>query len=249
MLSYMAGADAADPSSATSHGPALYPTLPRSKRSPLAGMRIGVPRYLGSAALDPGVGAVFGRFQSELGRLGARVFACDFPADPFTAAPDQLGLLIDALAYHQPWFPSRSSSYGPICQQFLTLFQAQSPSALTYLDLHRRRAAFIEASKQAFAGQRLDALVLPVSRFEPPQRSDPHTQSPAIDPEVNGLLSYPFNYNGFPVLTTPAGRSGQTGLPVGMQIVGAPYSEAKLLALAIDYQAHYPYWSEEPKLP
>ena len=248
LLSYMAGPDLADPSSATSHGPALYPTLPRTTRLPLAGLRIGVPGFIQSATLDPGVAAVFARFQTELTRLGARVIGCDFPADPFTAATDQLGLLTDALAYHQAWFPSRASSYGPVCQQFLALFQGQNASAVTYIDLHRRRAAFIEASKQAFAGQRLDAVVMPVSRFEVPQRADPHTQSPAIDPEVNGLLTYPWNYNGFPVVTTPAGRSAQTGMPVGIQIAGAPYSEAGLLSLAIDYQAHYPYWSEEPKL-
>jgi len=249
LLSYMAGPDIADPSSSASHGPALYPTLPRSGATPLAGMRIGVPGYVHSASLDPGVAAVFERFQGELARLGARVFVCDFPADPFTAVTDQLGLLVDALAYHQAWFPSRESSYGPICQQFLTLFQAQNPSAVTYLNLHRRRAAFIEASKQSFAVQHLDALVMPVSRFETPERADPHTQSPVIDPEVNGLLTYPTNYNGFPVLTTPAGRSTQTGMPVGIQIIGSPYSEAKLLELAVDYQAHYPHWSEEPKLP
>ena len=249
LLSYMAGPDVADPSSSTSHGPALYPTLPRADSVPLAGMRIGVPGYVESATFDPGVGAVFERFQGELARLGASVFVCDFPTDPFTAATDQLGLLTDALAYHQPWFPARESSYGPICQQFLTLFQAQNSSAVTYLDLHRRRAAFIEVSKQAFAAQRLDALVMPVSRIETPQRADPHTQSPVIDPEVNGLLTYPSNYNGFPVVTTPAGRSAQTGMPVGIQIIGSPYSEAKLLSLAVDYQAHHPYWSEEPKLP
>jgi aspartyl-tRNA(Asn)/glutamyl-tRNA(Gln) amidotransferase subunit A len=244
LLSYMAGPDVADPSSSTSHGPALYPTLARAGAAPLAGMRIGVPAYVESETFDPGVGAVFERFQTELARLGARVFACDFPPDPFTAASDQLGLLTDALAYHQAWFPSRGSSYGPICQQFLTLFQAQDATAVTYLNLHRRRAAFIEASKQSFAHQRLDALVMPVSRLETPQRADPHTQSPVIDPEVNGLLTYPSNYNGFPVVTTPAGRSDQTGMPVGIQL-----SEAKLLALAVDYQAHHPYWNEEPKLP
>ena len=45
-----------------------------------------------------------------------------------------------------------------------------------------------------------------------------------------GLYTQPISCIGLPVVTVPFGRSG--GLPVGVQLIGAPWSEALLLALA-----------------
>jgi Asp-tRNA(Asn)/Glu-tRNA(Gln) amidotransferase A subunit family amidase len=40
--------------------------------------------------------------------------------------------------------------------------------------------------------------------------------------------------------------SAATGLPFGMQIGGAPHTEARRLQIAIDYQAHYGYHEATP---
>jgi aspartyl-tRNA(Asn)/glutamyl-tRNA(Gln) amidotransferase subunit A len=47
----------------------------------------------------------------------------------------------------------------------------------------------------------------------------------------------------------PIGRSSATGLPTGIQLGGGPRSEATLLQIAIDYQAHTSYHQDSPRLP
>jgi len=48
----------------------------------------------------------------------------------------------------------------------------------------------------------------------------------------------PINYLGLPTLTLPIPRSG--GLPNGVQLIGKPYAEALLLAIAQAYQREVP---------
>jgi len=45
----------------------------------------------------------------------------------------------------------------------------------------------------------------------------------------------PFNYLGVPALSLPVGFDHQ-GLPIGMQLVGRPFAEARLLRVAARYQ-------------
>ncbi len=47
-------------------------------------------------------------------------------------------------------------------------------------------------------------------------------------------------------MSIPGGLSADTGMPVGVQIVGAPWTESKMLQIAIDYQAQTPYHRNAP---
>ncbi|MCW3047736.1 MAG: amidase [Solirubrobacterales bacterium] len=248
LLSAMAGRDPDDPSTDVGYTPPpSYPLTARAGRRPLQGVRIGIPRSLGSA--DAGPGEVYQRTQQELGSLGAQLLAVDEPANPFTASTDPLAFYTDAAAYHQPWFPSRAGDYRPPAVQMLTLIRALDLSALDYLDLHRRRAAFQAGYRAFLADEQLDAVALPVSLADPPLRSptaDPLILSPATNPENSRLLTYAYSYLGFPVVTVPGGTSTASGLPVGIQLVGAPFSEANLIQIAIDLQQHYPHFTQQP---
>ena len=46
----------------------------------------------------------------------------------------------------------------------------------------------------------------------------------------------PFNYLGLPALSVPAGFTPD-GLPAGLQLVGRPFAEARLLKIAHAYQS------------
>ena len=46
----------------------------------------------------------------------------------------------------------------------------------------------------------------------------------------------PFDAFGLPTITVPCGFSA-AGLPIGLQITGAPFEESKLLALAHAYES------------
>jgi aspartyl-tRNA(Asn)/glutamyl-tRNA(Gln) amidotransferase subunit A len=248
LLSAMAGRDPGDPATDVGYTPpAAYPLAARAGRRPLHGVRIGIPRSLGSPEAGPG--QIYERTQQELASLGAQLVAVDEPPNPFTASTDPLAFYTDAAEYHKPWFPSRASEYRPPAAQMLTLIRALDLSALDYLALHRRRAAFQATYREFVAGERLDAVALPVSLADPPVRApaaNPLILSPATNPENSKLLTYAYSYLGFPVLTVPGGPSAASGLPVGIQLVGGPFSEGNLIQIGIDLQQHYPHFAQQP---
>jgi aspartyl-tRNA(Asn)/glutamyl-tRNA(Gln) amidotransferase subunit A len=248
LLSAMAGRDPDDPATDVGHTPpATYPLAARSGARPLQGVRIGIPRAVGG--MDAGPGQVYARTQQELASLGAQLVAVDEPPNPFTAATDPLAFYTDAADYHQPWFPSRAAEYRPPAAQMLSLIRGLGLSALQYLDLHRRRAAYQAAYRRFLADERLDAVAVPVTLADPPQRTpsvNPLILSPATNPENGKLLTYAYSYLGFPVVTVPGGASAAGGLPVGIQLVGGPFTEAGLIQIGIDLQEHYPHFTEQP---
>ena len=62
-----------------------------------------------------------------------------------------------------------------------------------------------------------------------------------------GTVRSIWNGAGFPAMSIPGGLSVDTGMPVGVQIVGAPWSESTILQIAIDYQAHADYHRTRPE--
>lgn len=247
MLTTLAGESAHDPSTdVAAPRPARYPTLPRTGRKPLRGTRIGVPNNLGTP--DAGPAEILSRTCSELGSLGATLVELPVPPDPFgTLGPIQF--YTDALSYHQDWYPSKADLYKPPAAQMLSLIEGLHLSALDYLSLHRQRAAYQAMWKATLAEHELDAVVMLVSLADPPARANPEVSSPASNPENSKLLTFIFSYLGFPVVTVPGGTSSSSHLPVGIQLGGAPFSEAGLIQLAVDLQAHFPHFEESPSFP
>lgn len=244
MLSAMAGADPADPSTEVSGRPSSsYPTLPRRRSKPLAGTRIGVPTNVGTP--DAGPGQVLARTYRELRALGATLVEVAIPL--FSDSLEvKLGNYVDTLTYHSQWFPSRVAEYGGPAAQILAAVQAQDMRATDYLSLMRDRATYQATWKTFLAEHDLDAVALLVSTADPVERGTLATQSPLTNPQNNRLLTFMFNYLGYPTVTVPGGTSAASGLPVGIQIVGAPFSESSLIQLAIDLQARYPHYREAP---
>ncbi|QNP64236.1 amidase [Streptomyces genisteinicus] len=60
-------------------------------------------------------------------------------------------------------------------------------------------------------------------------------------------FTYPFNITGQPAVSVPAGRA-PGDLPVGVQLVGPPGGEARLLALAAAFERFRPWAGDRPRL-
>ena len=58
-------------------------------------------------------------------------------------------------------------------------------------------------------------------------------------------FTYPFNISGQPAISLPLGWSDD-GLPIGVQLVGQPYGEARLIALAAQIERAQPWQSRYP---
>ncbi len=101
-----------------------------------------------------------------------------------------------------------------------------------YLKAQKVRT-LIKGDFDALWAQGFDALVAPTSptvafRFGA-RMADP------VAMYLSDACTLPVNMAGLPGISIPAGLS--EGLPVGLQFIGAPWSEAELLALARGYEA------------
>ena len=61
------------------------------------------------------------------------------------------------------------------------------------------------------------------------------------------VLTLPCNLAGLPGVSVPCGFSG-AGLPMGLQILGQPFDEARLLRIARAYEREHPFHQKRAAL-
>lgn len=98
------------------------------------------------------------------------------------------------------------------------------------------RTAVAETFRSAF--EEYDIIITPTLAVPPTENSDEgYTVGPS---EVNGVpvnehigwcLTYPVNFSGHPAASVPAGFT-DTGLPVGLQIIGSRFAENDVIAIS-----------------
>ena len=94
----------------------------------------------------------------------------------------------------------------------------------------------------------IDVFVTPVWPFALPTIEDSDV---GARPEAASLMQHighntrPVNFLGLPAIVVPVGFD-KNGLPVSMQFVGKPYSEALLIKLARHCEQHFRFWDRRP---
>ena len=88
-------------------------------------------------------------------------------------------------------------------------------------------------------------VVVTASSMDPPCRID---DPQAVDYTYRRQARAPFNVTGSPALSVPVGFS-KAGLPLGMQIVGKPFSEALIYRVAHAYELATKWVERHPALP
>ena len=180
--------------------------------------------------------------------LGAELVRFSAPRSPIDNLGTEEGFAFflevvgtDVDLYHRQFYPARAADYGADVAAVLGAFRARQTAAAAYLDGQRTRAELAARWNAAFAEARLDMVLQPGAVIETPTRDD----APARTRDI-GAPMFVWNYTGFPVVAVPAGLSPQSRLPVGVQLVGTPRSEATLLQVAIDCQARFPHHRLRP---
>jgi len=135
-------------------------------------------------------------------------------------------------AQEMPWFGQelfeQAQAKGPLTDKAYTDALAKS-----------KRLAGPEGIDAALQAQHLDALLAPAS---PPAFVTDLVLGDHIlsgDPTVGGA-SQPAAVAGYPAITVPAGFVH--GLPVGIVLFGAKWSEPKLIAMAYGFEQHAHAW-------
>jgi len=248
LLRLLSAPDPRDPVTLRAGAVALGPwSVPVSLR----GVRIGVPTDSSlRRGVDGLVATVLERSLAVLASEGATLVEVpEFPWDDV----NELGSMIvrvEAGALHRHALRTRAADYSPELADRLR--EADTVPALLLESAHRLRAALL-AECLATTMHGVDALHLPVTALVTPRYDDLRDSATAlmIRAELT-RLTRPFNVLGLPALSVPCGFvRGVDGarLPIGMQLVGQPFDEARLLAIAARYQAVTDWHLQAPTLP
>lgn len=262
LLDAIAGADANDPVSLNSKGhiPKTYTSA--LKRDALKGARLGVLHQVFTAKVaDPRIIAHFDTTLAELRAAGA-IIVDDFnvpeidalpraPQTPARRKADMIKFLAahPGIPYASPQAIADSKLAHPLHQAALETVAAAGPpesDPATIKGLETEAAYRVAFTKAMDAGK-IDAVIFPTWAQLPVVNGDRNTQLMTAEPDpkggVTGLgssLTFVGSTLQWPALSVPSGYLGQ-GLPVGLQILGRAWDEAKIISYAYAYEqaTHY----------
>jgi Asp-tRNA(Asn)/Glu-tRNA(Gln) amidotransferase A subunit family amidase len=205
-------------------------------------LRAAVSEDLGWASVEPVVRSAFRRAVDALADDGARVF----DIGPDTPYPTPLW---NAVAV-----PEGFASEGPLLDAHGDLIAAgtreiieagRSTTAQAYLDAQHQRVEYTRAWEEFFDDY--DVLLtpsVPLPAFGVDVTGPASIDGTPVDPFFDDwcMLSLPANLTGQPACAVPTGFDGD-GLPLGMQVVGPRWSDARVLAVAAAHERLSP-WSD-----
>ncbi|HZS05414.1 MAG TPA: amidase [Blastocatellia bacterium] len=237
LLQVIAGYDAQDTTSAD----VSVPDYVAGMKAPLAGLRLGMPVAQYYDKLDADVEAAINAALAVLGKLTAGSREVELPA---------VGTIYTALggaetyAYHAQWFARTPQLYQLTLRRRLEA-AAKVPAA-DYVLLRREVERQRREIGKVFS--EVDLLVTPTVKI-PPRTIDESIKRAESDkplpPELGNTNQ--FNIFGLPSISVPCGFT-KTGLPVGLQISGPHWAEARVLALAHAYEQATEWHKQRPLL-
>jgi aspartyl-tRNA(Asn)/glutamyl-tRNA(Gln) amidotransferase subunit A len=241
LLKAIAGYDRRDRFSAQ----APVPDYPRLLRRSVRGMRIGVIAPAEIDGFHSDTRKAFFEAVKVFESLGAEIREVAFPTRMKIAGRAQHVIRIcEAAAYHRQFLLTRADRYisdvgrsGPGVSHVRTDVEAGSLlTAAQYLQAQRARALFIEDTYKVY--EPLDVLVSPTM---------PSPAGVQVSPPET--FRNWWNLSGFPAVSVPCGFSTDpASLPIGLQISGRPFEDARVLAVAHAYESATSWHKRRPVL-
>ena len=237
LLDLIAGYDALDPGTANRASGGYSADLDRG----IEGLRIGVIRhfYTRDIQADPEMVAGIEAAVSVLGELGASVREIATAPLGDYAAVNRTILTSEAFAIHEQWMRERAQDYGALARE--RLMAGAFVRAADYVNATRLRRKMTDAFHALFAD--LD-VVITSSSMDPACRTD---DPAACEYTYQRQSRAPFNVTGSPALSVLTGFT-KSGLPLSMQIVGRPFSEAMIYRVASAYEQATQWTQRHPEL-
>lgn len=188
----------------------------------VAGLRVGAPTH-GVRNAEAGVVHVYERALATLREAGAVVVEVPEPTVEDFETVNAAGLIVsrcEAAAFHRTLVGRNGRYTAEVRDQLL---EAEKVLAVDYVQAQRLRAKF--ADRMAGLFEHVDALALPTSRVIAPRAEESEQYLLVLSENC-----VPWSLIGFPAVSVPGGLA-PPGLPVGIQLVGAPYDDGLLIAL------------------
>lgn len=202
---------------------------------PLAGTRLGLLRGYFAERLDPEVEAVFNAAIETLRRAGATLEPVEIPHAQDISAVYLHLVLADAAAFHAETLDRQPDDYTPNVR--IRLEMGRYVLAEDYVRALRGRDVIAGEIDAALAGR--DALLCPTMPVSAPLLGTTMVAvGNATDPVRSAMLrlTQAFNLGRQPALTVPCGRAVTSGMPVGLQLVGAGGHTCELLAIGLSVE-------------
>jgi aspartyl-tRNA(Asn)/glutamyl-tRNA(Gln) amidotransferase subunit A len=237
MLQVIAGHDARDLASVD------LPTgdyLAEMKQVKPSTLRVGIPRVMFYDRVDAEVAAVTSVALAALGKLVGSVRDVQLPA----VAATPLVTDDEMYAVHAEWFTKVPHLYQPPTRRALE--GASKLVAHEYIAARREIEQLRRSVRSVF--QSVDILVTPTVKIPPRTIEESIRRSQAetpLPPELTNTSG--FNVFGLPAISVPCGFTS-AGLPVGLQIVGPHFGEARVLAAARAYEQATDWHTRHPKV-
>ena len=203
-------------------------------------LRIGLPRAPFFEDLDPEIAAATDAALSTLKGMTRGLTDVALPAvDSFAV------LNAEIYEYHATMVsdPARRALYKP--QTLARIMSGANVPSTEYLRAHRRMVIARNTIGELFTN--VDLLVAPTA-MNMPITVDAALANRAGMVDVALIRNtLPFNVYGIPAISVPCGYT-RTGLPIGLQIIGPPLGEERVLAQARAYQQATQWHRREPPI-
>jgi aspartyl-tRNA(Asn)/glutamyl-tRNA(Gln) amidotransferase subunit A len=210
-------------------------------RTTTTGLRLGVPRGLFYDKLQPEVGEAVRRALEVLRPLAGSLRDVHLPALVTTSDV----VAEEMSAYHATWFANAPHLYQLPTRRALDRWSKLT--AIDYVLARREIDRLRRETRTVFAD--VDLLVTPTVKIQARTIEESIKRSMSehpLPPEPGNTVL--FNILGLPAISVPCGFTS-AGLPVGLQIIGPHFAEARVLAMAHAYEQATEWHKRRPRLP
>ena len=211
----------------------------RIEDPPAHKLRIAVPRKFFCEELDPEVTSAFEQALTVLSTMS------DISEINLEVPTDRTLQKAESYAYHCEFVRQSPELYQPE-----TLRRIRTGEGISPEDAARCKRELQEARKQiASVFNDVDLLITPTTPTPAPVISELKANPDLLRPRELVLLrnTRPMNVWGLPAISVPCGFT-QSGLPIGLQIIGSHWGEAKVLQLAHAYEQATTWHEDLPNL-
>jgi aspartyl-tRNA(Asn)/glutamyl-tRNA(Gln) amidotransferase subunit A len=233
------------------------PELDGGPSASLDGLRLGVPRSIEEADLDPAVAAALSEATAHAGSSGARIEEVDLPDLGLTIAcyyvitaaeassnlarydGVRFGLRVGSDTLRGMYERTRCAGFGEEVKRRI-LLGTFVLSAGYYEDYYGTACAVRERIREAYRDlfESVDLLLLPTAPG-PAFRLGERLEDP-VAMYLSDIFTAPASVAGLPAASIPAGLSAE-GLPVGLQLIAARGREDLLIRGAAAFERTFDF--------
>jgi aspartyl-tRNA(Asn)/glutamyl-tRNA(Gln) amidotransferase subunit A len=222
VMNAIAGYDARDDTSSRQPVPEFV-----TETASLAGKRIGLPENFFRERIAPEVAAPFDAAVERAAAAGARLIPLRVPDPAEINVVSRVILLAEASALMEPYLDRR----GDFGADVMALFdQGRLLAATDYVNAQRLRRVY--QREWAKLWDRVDCIFTPTAPVVAPRIGDTHVAIASVEEDVrlaSTRLVRAINVLGLPAISIPLPVQG---MPVGLQIIGKPFEEPDVIAIA-----------------